>query len=76
MVLKPEEEMASPVYPLRVVFGDGDEWQLDNQDEVACNLEWFDSSDPDEDAEVLDALNRPVVLKVERLEVKLLKLQG
>lgn len=59
-----------PSFPLLVVFHeDNDRWVLNNIDEVAQNLEWFDSDDPDEQATVTDSLGRLVKLKVEALTV-------
>ncbi len=53
MVMKPE-------FPLKVIFNDGDEWILNNVEEVEGSLEWFDSDEPQEEATLLDKLNRPV----------------
>jgi hypothetical protein len=47
----------------------GEEWVLDNEQEVACNLEWFDSDDPDEHVLVTDGQGRAVRLKVQALKV-------
>jgi len=60
-----------PQYPITVLFKEsGDRWVLDNEQELAINLEWFDSTDPEEDAEVTDALGRAVEVVVEKLELK------
>ncbi|EKO3828912.1 hypothetical protein NTE12_005387 [Vibrio harveyi] len=64
-----------PKFPISVTFlVDGEVWVLDNINELGSNLEWFDSSDPEEEALVKDAENRDVVLVVEKLEVKEFKL--
>ena len=59
-----------PSFPLVIVFHeDNDRWTLNNLEEVAQNLEWFDSDDPDEQATVTDSEGRLVKLKVEVLTV-------
>lgn len=59
-----------PSFPLVIVFHeDNDRWTLNNLEEVAQNLEWFDSDDPDEQATVTDSKGRLVKLKVEALTV-------
>ena len=64
-----------PKFPISVTFlEDGEVWVLDNINELGSNLEWFDSSGPEEEALVKDADNRNVVLVVEKLEVKEFKL--
>ncbi|WP_050924955.1 hypothetical protein, partial [Vibrio harveyi] len=64
-----------PKFPISVTFlEDGEVWVLDNINELGSNLEWFDSSDPEEEALVKDVENRDVVLVVEKLEVKEFKL--
>jgi len=63
-------------YPLTVFFSeDGEEWVLENEVEVANNLEWFDSNDPNEKARVTDKDGRVVRLLVKNLEVIELKLK-
>jgi uncharacterized protein RhaS with RHS repeats len=60
----------SPEYPIKVIFHeDNEEWLLDNEIEVATNLEWFDSEDPEERATVTDNQGRPVHLVVKELEI-------
>lgn len=58
-----------PKLPLHVIFEDGDRWILNSDDEIACNLEWFDSNDEDDTTKVIDDLGRPVKLKVEALKI-------
>ncbi len=59
-----------PKFPIKVHFHEtNEEWLLDDMDDIACNLEWFDSDEPDENATVTDLLGRPVRLKVEQLAV-------
>lgn len=59
-----------PSFPLVIVFHEDNEmWTLSNLDEVAQNLEWFDSDDPDEQATVTDSIGRLVKLKVVALNV-------
>ena len=68
-------DQARPRYPITVhSLDDNDRVSYDNERDLACDLEWFDSEDPEEHAEVLDADGRRVHLKIERLEVKVLKL--
>ena len=58
-----------PKLPLHVIFEDGDRWILNSYDEIAFNLEWFDSNDEDDTTKVIDDLGRPVNLKVEALKI-------
>lgn len=38
-----------PSFPITVTFHeDGDTWVLDTKNELECNLEWFESRDPEE----------------------------
>jgi len=55
----------SPCYPIHIQFSDGDHWTLSDAVELAMTLEFFDSDDPEEEAEVTDALGRHVSLKIE-----------
>ena len=65
----------SPRFPISVTFlEDGKVWVLDNINEIACSLEWFDSNAPEEEDLVKDAENRDVILVVEKLVVKESKL--
>ena len=65
-----------PTYPITVTFQeDGDVWILNNETEVANNLEWFDSRDPEEKVIVIDKNKRKVTLVIEKLEVKLCELE-
>lgn len=63
-----------PQFPLKAIFDDGDVWILETPEEVAQNLEWFDSEDGDTSVVVIDARERPVSVKVEALEIKRLEL--
>jgi hypothetical protein len=65
-----------PKFPLTVFFlEDKEEWVLDNEEELACNLEWFDSADEDENAIVTDSLGRNVRLKIMGLKVIICRLE-
>lgn len=64
-----------PTFPLRIEFDDGDVWTLATSEEVACNLEWFDTEDGDDSARVHDATGKSVRLKVEAFEVLILELK-
>ncbi len=70
-----------PQFPIKYVFR-GDEHEGPEEEtyedlmELACNLEWFDSEDPEwEDSSILDAQGRPVRLKVVALEVIIFELE-
>jgi hypothetical protein len=54
---------------------DGEVESFDDAAELACNLEWFDSADPAEQAAVEDSLGRRVRLKVEQLKIVVLELE-
>ncbi|MBI3560328.1 MAG: hypothetical protein HY080_01230 [Gammaproteobacteria bacterium] len=59
-----------PQFPLKVVFHETDEeWVLENENEAAFNLEYFDSDDKEERATVTDNLGRAVRLKIRKLEI-------
>ena len=61
-----------PSYPLTIIFEEDDDiWVLDNEEEAAINLEWFDSRNADEKVKITDSLGRKITLVVEELEVKL-----
>ena len=64
-----------PEFPITVNFEDGDAWKLENINEIAWNLEWFDSDDPEEEATVVDKKNRKVRVKVVKLEVTVFELE-
>ena len=60
-----------PEFPITVTFlDDGDEWVLDNEIELAENLEWFNSDDPEEKTIIKDKNGKAVKLVVEKLEIK------
>lgn len=59
-----------PSFPISVYFEETEEeWIFSDATEMACTLEWFDSDDPEERAIIRDSQNRPVRLKVEKLEL-------
>ena len=53
----------------------GETWTLDNEAEVAQNLVWFDSRDPDGKATAVDARGREAELFVEESRVRLIRLK-
>ena len=64
-----------PEFPIKVLFQeDGEEWMLNDEEDIAVNLEWFNSDDPEERAIVTDNRGRPVRLKVEALDVLICEL--
>lgn len=64
-----------PLFPLTIRFADGETQTVQDREDAACNLEWFDSDDPQEPAQVTDSAGRSVRLKVERLAVVLCELR-
>ena len=59
-----------PKFPITVHFlEEDDKWLLEDEKELAYNLEWLDSDDDDEKVKVTDDLGRRVRLKVEGLKV-------
>jgi len=59
-----------PSFPITVFFlEDGDKWILEDEIDIAQNLEWFNSDDPEEQAIVTDKSGKPVRLVVENLEL-------
>lgn len=68
--------MSEPEFPITIEFlEDNTKWLLKNSHELEINLEWFDSEDPEENAIVLDFKSRPVILKIECLELKEFRLK-
>lgn len=66
-----------PKFPIKVHFHEDDTiWVLNNEEELASNLEWFDSHDSNENASVRDANGCFVRIKVESLEVIEFFLEG
>ena len=64
----------SPEYPISIIYTDNTEnIVLENDMDIITHLEWFDSEDPEYCAQVVDAKNKTVYLKVEALEIKVLK---
>ncbi len=67
----------SPEFPIKVTFlEDSDVWVFDNEEEMACSMEWFDSDDPEEQAIVIDNQERPIRLKVQKLEIVCFELRN
>ncbi|WP_077284938.1 hypothetical protein [Cognaticolwellia aestuarii] len=63
-----------PEYPISIDYADDTESVvLANDMEVMTHLEWFDSEDSEYCAQVTDAKNKAVCLKVEALEIIVLK---
>ena len=67
-------EMDVPRFPLKVSRSNGDEDELEDEAGLLCDLEQFDSDDPDYDAVVTDALGRRVRLRVRPGALLLLEL--
>lgn len=65
-----------PQFPLTIFFEEeGEKCILEDEKDAACNLEWFDSDDPEEHAVVKDNQNRLVRLKVKELDVLVCELE-
>lgn len=72
MVVKNEE----PLYPITVHYTKEDEKiSFSNELELVSYLEFFDSEDPEEGIEVIDARARPVKLSVWGLELTVFSLK-
>lgn len=70
--------MKIPEYPIRVKFlKEEEEYEYENEMELVCDLEWFDSedNDPKDATLVKDRLGREVILKIEALELKKFELK-
>ncbi|GHV03562.1 hypothetical protein AGMMS50229_03060 [Campylobacterota bacterium] len=64
-----------PTFPIKVVYHeDGDVHIFNNEDEMVCDLEWFDTEDSDENASVTDANGQAVRLKIEALDIQTFEL--
>ncbi len=62
----------NPKWPLTVTFEDGSKEQYKNEEDLECNLEFFNSNQ-DKDCEVTDALGKQVHLILSGLEIKEIK---
>lgn len=63
-----------PTYPIKVFFyEDNEEWIFDNEIELASTLEFFDSEDPKCNAKVTDSFGRNLTVKVDKLELQIIK---
>lgn len=64
-----------PLFPLTVIFADGERQSVDSVTDAECNLEWLDTEDKEEPITVLDRLGRPVHLQIEALRIIRLELK-
>ena len=58
-----------PIYPLTVRWSSSESEVFQNENDIECNLEDFDSEKKRNNAAVFDSLGRPVRLRVQALEV-------
>ncbi len=56
------------IFPLEIQFEDGSTEQYESREDLACNLEEFDS-DLDVECSIRDKLGRPVRLKMKHLKI-------
>ena len=67
----------TPEFPVTVTLHEeGEVFVLNSLKELACQLEWFDSDDPEENASVTDAKGRAIRTKIEKLSVLVFELQS
>jgi len=69
--------MMKPEFPLKIKYENGEEEVYVTPDEVAADLEWFDSDHPDHPDDrcvVLDAQGRRVRVVIEKLELLICEL--
>lgn len=57
------------LFPLTVFFEDGSSETYQDEDDIVCNLEWFDS-DKDTNCKVVDRFGRTVFIILENLTLK------
>lgn len=68
--------MQHPEYPLLVTYSDGTENEsFDNEKEMVCTLEWFDSKDPEYFAVVTDKRGRRLWVVVRDLELVTMEIE-
>lgn len=68
--------MRRPEYPIFVTYSDGTENEsFENENEMVCTLEWFDSRDTEYHAVVTDALGRKLWVVVQRLDLMALEFE-
>jgi hypothetical protein len=61
--------LEQPLYPLTVRWPSSESEVFQNENDVECNLEEFDSENVKNNAAVFDSLGRPVRLRVQALEI-------
>ncbi len=64
-----------PAFPLRILTDEGVEEIISSEDELTTSLEWFDSARSDGSVRVVDALDRPVVLRIEAMKIKVMEVR-
>jgi len=64
-----------PIFPLTVIFADGEKQTVESVYDAECSLEWLDTEDDGEKVTVLDRLGRLVHLKIEALKMVHCKLK-
>ncbi len=62
-----------PVFPLCIRTEEGVEEVVNSEEELATSLEWFDSTKSDGSVVITDALGRPVVLRIDAMEITVLE---
>jgi hypothetical protein len=69
--------VVKPIFPIRVHLLDYDEeYILHNEFDICTKLEFFDSEDPEENAVVIDAYNKELILVVDNLEILKFKVKS
>jgi hypothetical protein len=67
-----------PQFPLRICYYDPPGTLertevVENETELACELEWYDSSSDEDEIRITDALGRPVTLKMKATRITTFK---
>ncbi len=65
----------NPKWPLIVTFEDGTREQYEDEEDIECNLEFF-NSDQDTECKVTDADGKEVFLVLQNLKIEELKLKN
>lgn len=64
----------TPQYPITVTLEDGTVWRFENEDELACSLEWCNTRD-EEGVSAVDAMDRKTTVVVEAFKVVVLEVE-
>lgn len=69
-------ELDRPTFPITVEYENEPAEIFESEEDLCCNLEWFNSEDPEEQAKVVDSRGRSVELRIKELEIRKFIVKG